>query len=312
MLPLYYVAQKKPAGKRIVLRDALEKCAEMGMYMEMLDVILDAVIDTVKLIPFLFLTYLAMEYLEHKTGSKAQRLVQRAGRFGPVIGGLLGVVPQCGFSAAASGLYTGRVITLGTLFAIYLSTSDEMLPILISEQAPIGLIGKILFAKAAIGIFAGMLIDFVLRKKGVEEHEHIHEICEHDHCHCEEGAGVFRSALTHTLQISIFILVVTFGLNLILHFVGEDALANLVLNRRILGPALAGLIGLIPNCAGSVAITQLYLEGAMSIGSAMAGLLTGSGVGLLILFRMNPDKKENLKILALLYGIGVLAGILIG
>lgn len=312
MLPLYYVAQKKPAGKRIVLRDALEKCEEMGIYMEMLDVILDAVIDTVKLIPFLFLTYLAMEYLEHKTGSKAQRLVQRAGRFGPVIGGLLGVVPQCGFSAAASGLYTGRVITLGTLFAIYLSTSDEMLPILISEQAPIGLIGKILFAKAAIGIFAGMLIDFVLRKKGVEEHEHIHEICEHDHCHCEEGAGVFRSALTHTLQISIFILVVTFGLNLILHFVGEDALANLVLNRRILGPALAGLIGLIPNCAGSVAITQLYLEGAMSIGSAMAGLLTGSGVGLLILFRMNPDKKENLKILALLYGIGVLAGILIG
>ena len=312
MLPLCYVAQKKPAGKRIVLRDALEKCEEMGIYMEMLDVILDAVIDTVKLIPFLFLTYLAMEYLEHKTGSKAQRLVQRAGRFGPVIGGLLGVVPQCGFSAAASGLYTGRVITLGTLFAIYLSTSDEMLPILISEQAPIGLIGKILFAKAAIGIFAGMLIDFVLRKKGAEEHEHIHEICEHDHCHCEEGAGVFRSALTHTLQISIFILVVTFGLNLILHFVGEDALANLVLNRRILGPALAGLIGLIPNCAGSVAITQLYLEGAMSIGSAMAGLLTGSGVGLLILFRMNPDKKENLKILALLYGIGVLAGILIG
>lgn len=312
MLPLCYVAQKKPAGKRIVLRDALEKCEEMGIYMEMLDVILDAVIDTVKLIPFLFLTYLAMEYLEHKTGSKAQRLVQRAGRFGSVIGGLLGVVPQCGFSAAASGLYTGRVITLGTLFAIYLSTSDEMLPILISEQAPIGLIGKILFAKAAIGIFAGMLIDFVLRKKGVEEHEHIHEICEHDHCHCEEGAGVFRSALTHTLQISIFILVVTFGLNLILHFVGEDALANLVLNRRILGPALAGLIGLIPNCAGSVAITQLYLEGAMSIGSAMAGLLTGSGVGLLILFRMNPDKKENLKILALLYGIGVLAGILIG
>lgn len=312
MLTLCYVAQKKPAGKRIVLRDALEKCEEMGIYMEMLDVILDAVIDTVKLIPFLFLTYLAMEYLEHKTGSKAQRLVQRAGRFGPVIGGLLGIVPQCGFSAAASGLYTGRVITLGTLFAIYLSTSDEMLPILISEQAPIGLIGKILFAKAAIGIFAGMLIDFVLRKKGVEEHEHIHEICEHDHCHCEEGAGVFRSALTHTLQISIFILVVTFGLNLILHFVGEDALANLVLNRRILGPALAGLIGLIPNCAGSVAITQLYLEGAMSIGSAMAGLLTGSGVGLLILFRMNPDKKENLKILALLYGIGVLAGILIG
>ena len=277
-----------------------------------LDALTDTFIDGIKILPFLFVTYVLMEYIEHKAGSKAERLVKKSGRLGPVVGSILGVVPQCGFSAAAANFYAGRIITLGTLISIFLSTSDEMLPILISEQAPIGLIGKILFAKAAIGIFAGMLIDFVLRKKGVEEHEHIHEICEHDHCHCEEGAGVFRSALTHTLQISIFILVVTFGLNLILHFVGEDALANLVLNRRILGPALAGLIGLIPNCAGSVAITQLYLEGAMSIGSAMAGLLTGSGVGLLILFRMNPDKKENLKILALLYGIGVLAGILIG
>lgn len=275
----------------------------------MWDVILDTLLDVVKLLPFLFLTYLAMEYLEHRTGNKAEALVKKAGRFGPVIGGLLGIVPQCGFSAAASNLYAGRVITLGALIAIYLSTSDEMLPILISEQAPLGLIVKILLAKAAIGILAGLVIDFLLRRKGVEEHAHIHEICEHEHCHCEKG--IFRSALSHTAQISFFILLITFALNLVLHFAGEEALANLILNRPVLGPLLASLVGLIPNCAGSVAITQLYLEGVIGIGAAMAGLLTGSGVGLLVLFRVNHDRKENLRILALLYGIGVFAGIVI-
>lgn len=275
----------------------------------MWDVISDTLLDVVKLLPFLFLTYLAMEYLEHRTGNKAEALIKKAGRFGPVIGGLLGIVPQCGFSAAASNFYAGRVITLGTLMAIYLSTSDEMLPILISEQAPLGLIIKILLAKAAIGMIAGLVIDFVLRRKGVEEHAHIHEICEHEHCHCEKG--IFRSALSHTAQISLFILLITFALNLIFHFAGEEALAGLLLNRPVLGPLLASLVGLIPNCAGSVAITQLYLEGVIGIGAAMAGLLTGSGVGLLVLFRVNHNRKENLGILALLYGIGVCVGIMI-
>lgn len=275
----------------------------------MLDVILDALLDTAKLLPFLFLTYLAMEYLEHKAGQKAESLVKKAGGFGPVIGGALGIVPQCGFSAAASNLYAGRVISLGTLIAIYLSTSDEMLPILISEKASVVLIAELLLAKAVIGMIVGLIIDFLMRRKGVQEHEHIHEICEHEHCHCEKG--ILRSALSHTVQIAFFVLLITFALNLILFFVGEDALANLILNRPVLGPILAGLVGLIPNCAGSVVITQLYLEGVISIGAAMAGLLTGSGVGLLVLFRVNHDRKENLRILGLLYSIGVLVGIMI-
>lgn len=273
----------------------------------MVDVILDTLLDVVKLLPFLFLTYIVMEYLEHKTGDKTAALVRKAGKFGPVIGGFLGIVPQCGFSAAASNLYAGRVITLGTLMAIYLSTSDEMLPILISEQAPIGTILKILLGKAAIGIVAGLVIDLLLRGRNKDEHEHIHDMCEQEHCHCEKG--IVRSALSHTLQISLFILVITFALNLILFFVGEDALAGLIQNRRFAGPLLAGLVGLIPNCAGSVVITQLYLEKIIGIGAAFAGLLTGSGVGLLVLFRVNHDRKENLKILGLLYVIGVAAGI---
>lgn len=274
----------------------------------MIDVILDTLLDVVKLLPFLFLTYLAMEYLEHKTGDKAEAIVKKAGRFGPVIGGALGIVPQCGFSAAASNLYAGRVISLGTLLAIYLSTSDEMLPILISEQAAPGLIVRILLAKAVIGMAVGMVIDILLRKRGLEEHEHIHDICEHEHCHCEKG--IFRSALSHTAQITFFILLITFALNLLLNFVGEDVLANLILSKPVVGPLLAGLVGLIPNCAGSVVITQLYLEKVISIGATMAGLLTGSGVGLLVLFRVNHNKKENLRILGLLYVIGVLTGIL--
>ena len=274
----------------------------------LLHIIEHTLVDGVKLIPFLFLTYLVMEYLEHKTGDKTQKIVKKAGKWGPFIGGIAGAAPQCGFSAAASNLYAGRVITIGTLLSIYLSTSDEMLPILISEKAPVSLIARILLAKVLIGVAAGLLVDIFMRGKA-EEHEHIHELCEHEHCHCEEG--IFRSAVRHTLQITFFILVITFALNLILEFGGEEALANLMLNRPVLGPVLAGLVGLIPNCASSVAITQLYLQGAMGVGAMMSGLLVGAGVGLLVLFRVNHDKKENLKILGLLYFIGVLSGIVI-
>lgn len=274
----------------------------------MLDLLLDAFLDTIKLIPFLFLTYLAMEYLEHRTGEKAQVLIRKAGRFGPVIGGVLGAVPQCGFSAAASNLYAGRVISLGTLMAIYLSTSDEMLPILISERAPAGTILRILLAKAAIGILAGLLIDLLLHRKDREAHQHIHEICEHEHCHCEEG--IWKSAVSHTLQIALFIFVIGLALNLLLHFAGEDLLARLILNHPVAGPLLASLVGLVPNCAGSVVITKLYLGGVIGTGAMLAGLLTGSGVGLLILFRVNHHKKENLQVLGLLYAVGVLTGIL--
>lgn len=277
----------------------------------MLHIIEHSLLDTLKLVPFLFLTYLAMEYMEHKTSSKAQNMIKKAGKFGPVLGGVLGIVPQCGFSAAASNLFTGRVITLGTLIAIYLSTSDEMLPILLSAKAPISEIAVILVAKAVIGMVAGVVIDFLMRNKHHEDdHDHIHDICENEHCHCENG--IFRSAVKHTLQITLFILLVTLALNLLLHHGGEEVLANVILNRPVLGPVLAGLVGLIPNCAGSVVITQLYVEGAMGFGATMAGLLSGSGVGLLVLFRVNHDKKENCKVLALVYGIGVVVGIVLG
>lgn len=289
----------------------------------MLHIIEDALIDSIKLVPFLFLTYLAMEYLEHKTGEHARKLIRRPGAedtghtghrrslrslAAPVIGGLLGAVPQCGFSAAASNLYAGRVITLGTLMAIYLSTSDEMLPILISEQAPVSMILKILAGKAVIGMAAGLAIDLLRRgRDGGRKPGGIHDMCEQEHCHCENG--ILRSALSHTVKIAFFILAVNLGLNAVLHFLGEDALGTLILNRPFAGPVLAGLVGLIPNCAGSVVITQLYLAGSMGRGAAMAGLLVGSGVGVLVLFRVNHDRRENLKILGLLYAIGVAAGI---
>lgn len=279
-----------------------------------LDVIADTLIDALKLLPFLFVTYLVMEYIEHKAGDKAEEMVQKAGRFGPFIGSILGVVPQCGFSAAASNLYAGRIITLGTLLSIYLSTSDEMLPIFISEQVPILTILRILGIKVLIGMAAGFAIDLVIRKKHNDgsEHEHlkIEEMCDHQHCHCGEGK-IWKSALSHTLQIIFFIIVVSFVLNLLIEVIGEDSLSAVLSGRPVIGCMLAGVIGLIPNCAASVVLTQLYLEGMLSAGSMIAGLLVGAGVGLLVLFRVNENLKENLKITVLLYGIGVVSGILI-
>ncbi|MBO5054996.1 MAG: arsenic efflux protein [Lachnospiraceae bacterium] len=279
-----------------------------------LDVIADTLIDALKLLPFLFVTYLVMEYIEHKAGDKAEEMVQKAGRFGPFIGSILGVVPQCGFSAAASNLYAGRIITLGTLLSIYLSTSDEMLPIFISEQVPILTILRILGIKVLIGMAAGFAIDLVIRKKHNDgsEHEHlkIEEMCDHQHCHCGEGK-IWKSALSHTLQIIFFIIVVSFVLNLLIEVIGEDSLSAVLSGRPVIGCMLAGIIGLIPNCAASVVLTQLYLEGMLSAGSMIAGLLVGAGVGLLVLFRVNENLKENLKITVLLYGIGVVSGILI-
>lgn len=280
------------------------------MLHELAHIIEHTLLDSLKLVPFLFLTYLAMEYLEHRAGDKVVKLVHKAGKAGPLVGALAGAAPQCGFSAAASNLYAGRIISLGTLIAIFLSTSDEMLPILISEKQPVDVIVRLVLIKVVIGVIAGFVIDLIFAHKDHEdEHEHIHEICEHEHCRCEEG--IFRSAVMHTLQITFFILLITFALNLVLHFAGEDALAQLISNRPVLGSVLAGIVGLIPNCAASVIITQLYLGGALSVGAMMSGLLVGSGVGLLVLFRVNHDKKENFTILGLLYLIGVLAGIVL-
>ena len=278
----------------------------------LLHVIEHTLIDNIKLLPFLFITYLVMEYIEHKTGEKAEAVIKKAGRFGPIPGGLLGMIPQCGFSAAASNLYAGRIITLGTLFAIFLSTSDEMLPILISEQAPVSMILKILLSKAVIGMVSGFLLDLIVRREhaGEKEELRIEHMCDHEHCHCEEG-NIFKSAISHTLQIFLFILVISFAINLIIEFMGEEVLASFLSGKPVIGPVLAGIVGLIPNCAASVVITQLYLEGVLGAGAMMAGLLTGSGVGLLVLFRANDNLKENLKITLILYGIGVVAGIIL-
>lgn len=275
----------------------------------MLDVILDTTIDALKILPFLFLAYVAMEYMEHKMSQKTKDLIQKSGKVGPLYGGLLGILPQCGFSVAASNLYVGRIITLGTLISVYLSTSDEMLPILISEQVPIWTIIKILLLKAFIGIVAGFIVDFVLRKKEKQK-ENITHLCEHEHCQCNEK-NIFISALKHSINIFIFIYITSFLLNLLFHYVGEEALAGFILNKPIIGEILAGIVGLIPNCAASVVITELYINGIISLGAMMSGLLVGAGVGLLILFKINDDIKENLKITLLLYLIGVSSGILI-
>lgn len=275
----------------------------------MIEIIEHTLLDSIKIVPFLFLTYFLMEWLEHKSGKKAQAMVEKSGHFGPVIGSVLGAIPQCGFSAAASNLYAGRVITLGTLIAIYLSTSDEMLPIMISAAVPVTTIFKILAVKVVIGMLVGLIIDFMLPEKHSEQH-HIHEICEHEHCHCGEGTSIWKSALIHTLKITVFIVIITFVLNLILHNGGEEVLEQFLLNRPIMGPVLSGLVGLIPNCASSVVITSLYVQGAMSFGAMMSGLLVNAGVGILVLLRSNTNKKENLKIIAILTGVGIVVGII--
>lgn len=277
----------------------------------MLDVILDTLIDSVKLLPFLFLTYLAMEYIEHKTTAKTKRMIKNSGKAGPLIGAVLGAFPQCGFSAAASNLYAGRVITLGTLISIYLSTSDEMLPVFLSEKVPVSTIITIIGWKIVIGMAAGFVIDFVMRKAKRQEdiQKKIGHICDHDHCHCEDG--ILKSSVKHTVVILGYIILVSFVLNTVIYFVGEETLGNLILNKPVLGPAIAAIVGLIPNCASSVVITQLYIGGVMSIGSAMAGLLAGCGVGILVLFKENRDVKENIKILVLLYALGLFSGIII-
>lgn len=277
----------------------------------MLDIILDTLIDSIKLLPFLFVTYLILEYLEHKTGGKAQNVIKKSGKFGPAIGSLLGIVPQCGFSAAAANFYAGRVISLGTLIAIFLSTSDEMLPILISEAAPISLIGKVILIKLLIGMVCGFIIDlfskFNNKEKNIEKE--IEHLCEHDHCDCEHG--VVKSAIKHSLNIFVFIIIVSFILNLLIHFIGEDTISSIFNSNKILGPILASFVGLIPNCASSVILTQLNLSGVIPLSTMISGLLVNAGLGLLVLFRVNNNIKENILITTLLYVIGVLSGFIL-
>ena len=276
----------------------------------MWDAILDSLIDTVKLIPFLLITYIIMEFIEHKTSHKTKDAIKKSGHFGPLIGGILGVVPQCGFSAAASSLYSARIITLGTLIAVFLSTSDEMLPILISEAVDVRIILSILGIKLVIAVIVGFIIDLFFRKKfeTSEDEPEIKDLCEHEHCHCEHG--IFKSALKHTINITLYSFIISLVLNIIIYFIGENNLAHILNSTPIIGPIIASLVGLIPNCASSVIITQLYLSKVLNFATMIAGLLVNTGVGLLILFRTNKDLKENIKITVLLFAIGVIFGII--
>lgn len=334
--------------------------------MEMiLDALLDAVLDTAKLIPFLFITYMGMEYLEHKAEKHTTGMLEKAGHFGPLIGAAVGILPQCGFSAAASSLFAGGVISVGTLIADFLSTSDEMLPIFISEGVHPATMLRILATKAILGLISGFLLDVFMRhgRHTKAPEKHIHDLCVHEHCDCNEEEeeeelhtevahtheanaddhahrhvaeehhshehasvhahaghhhhhqkgfmGIAMPALHHTIQITGFIFFITLIITLLVEGIGAEAIGHFLSGKPIVGVFLAGVVGLIPNCAASVSITQLYLMGILNAGQMMAGLLVGAGVGLLVLFRTNDHPNENLRITIMLYGLGVFWGLVI-
>ncbi len=272
----------------------------------MKDIIIDTLVDALKILPFLFLTFLLLELLEHKLNNKTKNLIKKSGKFGPVIGSLLGVIPQCGFSVVATNLYITRVISLGTLFSIYLSTSDEMLPIMLSQNAPLNIILLILFIKIMCGMFFGFVIDYIFRRKNNSNYNY--NVCEDEHCHCRHS--IIKSSIKHTLNILLFILIVSFCLNILFLYIGNDIISKVFMKNTIFGPFLGSLIGLIPNCGSSVILTQLYLENVINLGTSISGLLTGSGVALLLLFKNNKNLRENVFILVTLYLIGVLVGII--
>lgn len=355
----------------------------------LIDILLDAGKDTLSLVPFLLVTYLALETLEHVAGDRVNGAIKRAGAAGPVVGSLLGMVPQCGFSAMAATLYAGRVVTLGTLVAVFLSTSDEMLPLLLAEQVPVRTMAMLLASKALIALVTGFIVDAAVRglRRNVRAHaairrtvlgtavnpahancahddhtggdiidevaeagvsaDHIHELCERDHCGCDEdedehghGYGhehghehghegdhaherdcacghehghshegapllsIIRSAISHTVQVSVFIFLVTLILVAVLETFGESTIEQFLRGNETLAVLGSALVGLIPNCSASVVITQLYLEGALQLAPMLAGTLISAGVGYLVLFRTNRSARENALFLVMMYVIG--------
>ncbi len=311
-----------------------------------LGVLGDSLVDTAKLIPFLFVTYLAMEALEHGAQGFSERVVRDAGHAGPILGALLGALPQCGFSAIASTLFSARVVTVGTLVAVILSTSDEMLPIFLASQVPAARLLSIIGSKVLIGMAVGLAADAVMRllHRTGDGHAHIAELCERAHCHCEDeedGTGeghdgdvagsvecascghshhhahahgrwaIVRSALVHTAQVSLFIFTVSIVMGLAIELVGEAEFAAFVGTHPVRAVFLAALVGLIPNCGASVVISELYLTGGLPAGAMMAGLLVSGGVGLLVLYRTNSDVRQNVAITVFLYGVSVACGLVV-
>ena len=258
----------------------------------MLEVIQDTLLDTIKLLPFLFVAFLIIEFIEHKLSNKQENIISKSGKLGPIVGALLGAVPQCGFSVLATNLYVTRIISLGSLISIYLSTSDELIPLMISHNAPLTKILSIVSIKVVIGIISGFLIDLFIRKTTKSDFV----LCEDEDCDCDHS--IIKSSLIHTLK------------NILFHFVDLSFLESALKNNKILTPFIASLIGLIPNCASSVMISELYLNNLISLGTTLSGLLTGSGVAIMVLVRKNKNISENLFIIGLIYIIGVIWGLL--
>ena len=276
----------------------------------MWDAILDAVIDSLKMLPFLFLAYLLLEYLEHSKGQKFQNTLVKRRKWGSVGGALLGCIPQCGFSVAAANLFSGRVITAGTLVAVFISTSDEAIPILLSSPENAGIVIKVLLWKVGIAVAAGLLLDFVILRKNKSvavNPNNIHEYCE-EHM---SARGILVAALKHTCYISLFILAVLLALNTAIYLIGEERLASILMSNTLLQPVIAGLIGFIPNCAPSVILTQLYVAGSLSFGSLLSGLITAGGMGIVVLLKSNRNLKQNLGLLGYIYLIAVVTGIVL-
>ena len=281
----------------------------LGKFGEFLDeVLLHSFIDAFKLVLFLFITYLIIGFIEHKTADNATSFMKRAGVFGPFVGGAFGAIPQCGFSSAAANLYTGRVISMGTIIAVFLSTSDEMLPVMLAGNVKIGTVLLIIAYKCAVGILVGMIIDLLLKTKKLDGEEENRESVFVGSCQC--GCGILGSAVRHTVSVSIFVFIVTLVVNALVFFIG-DGLADGITNIPVISHLLCAIVGLVPNCAVSVALTRLAMSGFITSGAMISGLLSGAGVGLLVLFKVNKKHfKENLAIVLILIGAGVLFGLL--
>ena len=271
---------------------------------------IEFLLDNLLLLPFLFPAYLILEWVEAHAGDALEQKLGRVSQWGPFFGAAAGVVPQCGFSAAAASLYAGGVVTAGTLVAVFLSTSDELIPVLLSKQVPMAVLVKLVALKVLFAVFAGFAVNaflYCIGRRGPSPH--VGELCAHSRCSCEERKGILVPALIHTAEIFVFLLAVSAVVELVLHYCGgEEALKRCVLNRPFVGEALGGLVGLIPNCAASAACAELYAEKGMSAGALVASSLTGAGMGLLVLFRTHRHQLQNLGILAAVYVFGVVFG----
>lgn len=275
----------------------------------LLHILEHSLIDSLKTLPFLFGVYLLIEYIEHRSADKLGKALRKMGPFGAFGGAVLGSVPQCGFSVVASNLFSGRLISIGTLIAVFIATSDEAIPMLIANPDSAVSLWKLILCKVVIAIVVGLLVDMIAKAfKLTHEEEAFHELCAN--CDCEHH-GILRSALHHTVEIIFFIFIVNLLLGGFMEFAGEETASRLLMTDSVFQPFIAALIGFIPNCAASVILTQLYIEGVLSFASIIAGLTTGAGVGLVVLFKTNKHVKQNLLIMGILYIAGSVSGLLI-